>query len=166
MSEPIQTEAWVIQDQEFHQSYECNAPDVIFENFGDETVLLHLESGKYFSLNPSAMYFWELLCEGVAPREISTHVAARYNGSADSAALTRGFDALLVEMLSEKLLRPSPNRRALAAAETAPAKLPEVFQPPAISTYDDVAELLALDPVHDVGEEGWPHPAPPSPPQE
>jgi hypothetical protein len=156
----------VIQDQDFHQCYECNAPDVIFENFGDETVLLHLESGKYFSLNPSAMYFWELLCQGVAPREISTHIAARYNGSADGAALTRGFDALLEEILAESLVRPSPNRRALTEAGAGPAGLPEVFQPPTISTYDDVAELLALDPVHDVGEAGWPQPAPPSPRQE
>ena len=36
-------------------------------------------------------------------------------------------------------------------------KLP--FEAPVLYTYTDMAELLLLDPIHDVDETGWPKPA-------
>lgn len=156
----------MLPDRNSHQSFECNAPDVIFENFGDETVLLNLESGKYYSLNPLAMYFWEVLCQGVAPSEIAAHIAGSYNGNANAQntgiqALGADLGAMVEQMLSEGLIRPSSTSRAIADAASTQAGLPTEFSPPAIAAYDDVAELLLLDPVHEVGELGWPDPAPP-----
>jgi hypothetical protein len=145
-------------DQDRCQSFECNAPDVIFENFGDETVLLNLQSGKYYSLNPVAMFVWEILCQGVPPEEIATHLTASYNGAADPPAIAADLDALVQALRAETLIRLSPQSRSISQAATA-GQLPEQYLRPAIAAFDDVAELLLLDPVHDVSEVGWPHPA-------
>jgi len=34
------------------------------------------------------------------------------------------------------------------------------FVKPILQKYTDMADLLLLDPIHEVGEQGWPHPAP------
>ena len=37
------------------------------------------------------------------------------------------------------------------------------FETPVLEKYTDMAELLLLDPIHDVDATGWPHPAPDRP---
>jgi hypothetical protein len=34
------------------------------------------------------------------------------------------------------------------------------FAPPIFERYDDMRDLLTLDPIHEVSEEGWPHTRP------
>jgi hypothetical protein len=36
------------------------------------------------------------------------------------------------------------------------SSLPLVYTPPAIERFDDLADLLLLDPIHEVTEPGWP----------
>lgn len=40
------------------------APSVLFREFGDQAVLLHLDTERYFSLNDSALRMWTLLTSG------------------------------------------------------------------------------------------------------
>ena len=37
-------------------------------------------------------------------------------------------------------------------------QLTDLFEPPLISKYSDMQELLILDPIHDVSDAGWPNP--------
>lgn len=39
-------------------------PNVIFRRIGDEVVLFHLESDRFYELNGTAARFWELLNSG------------------------------------------------------------------------------------------------------
>jgi len=142
-------------------SFECNSPDVVFENFGDEVILLNLQSGRYYSLDPVGMYFWELLTQGVTPSAIGEKIAGTY--AADTGAIGSDLDALLAEFQAESLIRPAEATVQLSAATEPNAKLPAQYARPALSKFDDVAEMLLLDPVHDVGDAGWPQPAPPAP---
>ena len=47
---------------EFNPTYICN-PDVIYRELGDECVLLHLKTGKYYGLNPVGLRMWQLILE-------------------------------------------------------------------------------------------------------
>jgi hypothetical protein len=143
--------------------FECNAPDVVFENFGDEVILLNLRSGNYYSLDPLGMFYWEYLSQGVPPREIAAHICEFYAGQTEEAEIAGDLDALCAEFQSEELIRPSKTSRAVADISNATAILPAEYVCPAISKFDDVADMLLLDPVHDVSEVGWPHPAPANP---
>jgi Coenzyme PQQ synthesis protein D (PqqD) len=145
-------------------SFECNAPDVVFENFGDEVILLNLRSGNYYSLDPLAMLYWEYLSQGVPPRQIAAHICGSYGGKVDEASIANDLGALFAEFQSEGLIRPSNIARAIADVSNATARPPAEYARPTISRFDDVAEMLLLDPVHDVSEVGWPHPAPAKPP--
>jgi hypothetical protein len=143
-----------------NQSFECNAPDVVFENFGDEVILLNLQSGRYYSLDPIGMLYWEYLSVGVPPPQIAAHIANGFRDHGNPRELALDLDALLSEFQSEQLVRPSATSRALADVPEVKTKLPQTYARPVLSKFDDVAEMLLLDPVHDVSDAGWPNPAP------
>jgi hypothetical protein len=50
---------------------------------------------------------------------------------------------------------PTPPRAGSAAVSTGARRS---YAPPDVHKYDDLEELLRLDPVHDVDEVGWPVP--------
>jgi hypothetical protein len=141
------------------QSFECNEPDVVFENFGDEVILLNLQSGNYYSLDPIGMFYWECLSQGVPPREITAPICSFYAASVEQELIAEDLGALFSDFQSEGLIRPSNTRRDIAEI-TKTAKLPTEYACPTLSRFDDFAEMLLLDPVHDVSQAGWPHPAP------
>jgi hypothetical protein len=135
-------------------AFECNAPDVVLENFGDEAVILNLQTGSYYSLDGVGMFYWEHLSRGVPSRQIASHITGRY---ADPVAVTGDLDQLLAQFQAEGLIRSSKVVRAMAEI-TCTAELPAEYARPVLSKFDDVADMLLLDPVHDVSEVGWPHP--------
>src|SRR5579884_1631095 len=65
-------------DRSNTQCFECNAPDVVFENFGDEMILLNLQSGRYFSLSPTGTYYWECISQGVPDAEAVARMSTAY----------------------------------------------------------------------------------------
>jgi hypothetical protein len=140
-------------------SFECNAPDVVFENFGDEAVILNLQSGNYYSLDGVGMLYWEYLSQGVPPGQIAAHICSCYAAQADRADIAGDLDQLLSGLQSEGLIRSSKISRALAEVSGAATPLPAEYARPTLAKFDDVAEMLLLDPVHDVSEVGWPHPS-------
>jgi hypothetical protein len=43
-------------------------------------------------------------------------------------------------------------------ADPVPVTWPETYEPPVLKKYDDMADLLLVDPIHDVAaDKGWPH---------
>ena len=49
--------------------YEIYGPDVISEEMDDETVVINLESGCYYSLNAAATKIWEAVLSKMAIEE-------------------------------------------------------------------------------------------------
>ncbi len=142
--------------------FECNAPGVIFERFEDETVVINLDSGRYYTLDPMGAEVWRCLNQGVALDQLIAAFRRDYDGDADLIeASVREFVALL---LSEQLMRPTTSVDvARGDGAPAPRSAPpsrEAFRSPTLAKYDDMAEMLLLDPVHDVNEAGWPSAAP------
>jgi hypothetical protein len=84
-------------------------PDGVFaERVGDETVLLELQTGQYFGLNPVATRLWQLLGElGDTTRVLE--VAAR-EYAVDRDRLTQDLDGLVADLLARRLLSGHPGR--------------------------------------------------------
>jgi hypothetical protein len=57
-------------------------------------------------------------------------------------------------LVSEELLRESPAEPTEAVLEQTGEAL--VYAKPELQVYSDMKDLLLLDPIHDVSEEGWP----------
>lgn len=147
-----------------NQRYRINHPAVIAEVIDDEAIVVNLDSGAYYSLRNSACAIWELLTHHHTLLEVVASARATYAGSADE--IWDGVARLLDELVTESLLVPTDT----ASPDTAPAATSvlkargegdrPVFGQPVLEKFTDMADLLLLDPIHEVGEAGWPQRVP------
>lgn len=144
-------------------TFECNTPDVVFENFGDEVILLNLKTGRYFSLDPIGIACWDYLSRQVPLRGAIEGIGSAFP-SESAERIAGDLQRLLEQFIAEELLRPSS--LSPAASIAGHPKLPAAYAQPSLLKFEDVADMLKLDPVHDVSEVGWPHPPTPTRPVE
>lgn len=133
-------------------SFKINAPDVVSETIDGETVIINLYKGLYYNLNPSGSFIWTLLEAGFSNDGIYQFLRQSYSplSHEDEAAVSALFDRLIAEGLIVESKLPNP--------ETTPAlSSPASFESPILFKYADMQDLLALDPIHDVDETGWPN---------
>ena len=131
-----------------------NTPDVIHESFDNETVIVNLRVGVYFSLNETGLPLWEEIGRGTTEE----HLVATWQTKqgADEAGANAAVRAFLKELQEEQLIVTDPAE--IPAAPAGP--LPAAASRPALQKYTDLQDLLMLDPIHDVDERGWPHSKP------
>ena len=141
--------------------FECNAPGVIFERFEDETVVINLDSGNYYTLDAMAAAVWERLNESVPLGALVGELQRDYTG--DPAEIERAIREFVGLLLSEQLVRPvvappadQGNRADAGNGAASAVKSKGEFHAPQLGKYNDMAEMLLLDPVHDVDGAGWP----------
>jgi hypothetical protein len=142
------------------QTFRINTPAVVSEAFEDEIVIIHLESGAYYSLDQSGAAIWHWLQQGMSLAEIGARLGVTYRvGPEEIAHIIPHF---INELTQEQLIVP-----ACAADQPHPPSLPNMltpegravnapFTPPALTKFTDMQDLLLLDPIHDVGSSGWP----------
>ena len=129
--------------------YSINEPDVVAEDFNGQVVILNLANGHYFSLQGIAAPIWSLLLSECPPKEILASIGQAQPEMVDNSAR---FIERLVEL---NLIVPSGRARAVRNGIDASW----VGGSPQIQTFDDLAELIFADPIHDVDEQaGWPTP--------
>jgi hypothetical protein len=142
------------------ERYALRAPSVVQETIDGESVIINLETGRYFSLEGASAEAWQAIVGGLAPAEVADRLALGWSGAApEIAASVAGFVA---ELQAEGLVRPATADDPATPPAAAPPAAPLPFAGLALRRYDDLEELLLLDPVHDVDEAGWPHQAPPA----
>ncbi|HVZ76996.1 MAG TPA: PqqD family protein [Gemmatimonadaceae bacterium] len=78
------------------------APDQLSTQLSGETVILALQSGQYFGLDPVGTYIWEFLREPRRVHEVVAHVVSRYDVSDEQC--TRDVLALMGELASHGLV--------------------------------------------------------------
>ncbi|NTW51922.1 MAG: PqqD family protein [Chlorobiaceae bacterium] len=133
--------------------FEISSPDVVAEDFGSEIVVLNLSNGKYFSLRGVAADIWRDLASGLPPQILLDHLRSLQNIHADFV------QSFVLDLIREELIRPSkasPDSISPDAAQSVVA-LSKGAEAPILEIFDDMAELILSDPIHDVDEDiGWP----------
>ena len=140
--------------------YSLTNPNVVHETIDGETIILKLDTGVYYSLNDLRATVWSLLGRGCGVDEIAAMCAI-------------GFDAprTQIEESARELVADLEREELIVAASACPASagtpidhaLPEIalasgraLRRPILRKYDDMQDLLLIDPFHDVPQEGWP----------
>lgn len=134
-------------------AYRVNEEECAAQVIDGEAVIINLLNGTYYSLDKVGGEVWELAAAGRTVHEIVEHVTARYDVDTDRAR--RDVEHLTHELLGERLLvvaatpRAADDTRAALddLLETGPARPQRLaYVEPVLTTYRDMAELLALDP--------------------
>ncbi len=136
-------------------TYRVNSPSVASEIIDGEAVIMHLGSGQYFSTPGVGAVVWGMIEDGRAREEILQALDAGYE--ADRAVIGAALDEFLRELERHELIAPGESSASRAGASAQPAER-QPFVAPVLNVYTDMQDLLLLDPIHDVGQAGWPVP--------
>jgi hypothetical protein len=130
------------------------APQTLRELIEGEVVIINMTSGSYYSLVEVGATIWSLLEQGLSVESMLASLMNQYD--APVATIQSAVDALLVSLEAEELIVRAESEAASPLLElTAIEKQP--FVEPLLNKYNDMQELLLVDPIHDVDESGWPN---------
>ena len=134
------------------------ASHVVSDVFEDgEAAVIDLRSGAYFSLNPTGALLWPLVVAGTTVAALVDLARRRTDGGPQVAGAVEAFVAAL---LAEDLVEEAPDVTDGAGSDAPDGDGPPIpFVAPELQRFDDLQELLLLDPIHDVSDRGWPHTA-------
>jgi hypothetical protein len=139
--------------------FRINAPAVIFERFDEELVTINMDKGSYHSMAGSAADAFVLLSEEATAGELADALSNKYAATAEEIATAL---APFLEQLRDEQLIVSVETRKLRDPLRIPGEESGVpFAAPGLQAFRDLEGLLLLDPVHEVGDEGWPPPSEP-----
>ena len=134
--------------------YRLNGPQVVSETVDDETIVVHLDTGTYHSIKGDGMLLWNAFIDGASLAEIAVAVAERTGASSEQ--VEQSLAAFSTKLLAEGLIVPSES----GAGPSSPVDLSgggSGLLEPSLESYSDMQDLILLDPVHEVDEQGWPH---------
>ena len=135
--------------------FRLNTANVIHETMDGEVIAIHLVTGAYYSMQHVGAAIWQLLVAGHSVAEIHDVLAAHGNG--DGADVRTALARFVDQLVTEELLV-----AADAVAPAAPPAMPPLprrpFRPPVLAKFTDMADMLLLDPIHEVEDTGWPTP--------
>jgi hypothetical protein len=132
--------------------YEVSA-SVRHERLDDEVIAIDLDTGAYFALDGVAAVCWSLLAAGGAVDAVVDMMAADFEAARDT--VQSDVQRFVAELVQMHLLTPV-DREPVSVESACAMKPTSEYRAPAIERFDDLEELLVLDPIHEVDEAGWP----------
>ena len=136
-----------------------NASQVVAEIIEGEVVIIHLGTGTYYCLAGAGADVWTGLIEQASVAEILDRITARWDTTAEVAE--RDLRPLIDDLIAEDLAYLDGHTGEPATvATTARGDRRQPYAAPVLEKFTDMQDLILLDPVHEVGDEGWPHPRP------
>lgn len=138
------------------QVYALASASVVHEVIDGEAIIMDMRSGSYYSTDGIGALVWSAALSKAARGQI-VEAAERAFPDADAAAEVARF---LDHLLGAGLLRAETHTGTAAMAPDFTGAGP--WRAPALSSHQDMQDLLLLDPIHDVDATGWPMPKDPA----
>ena len=132
---------------------------VMSEILDGEAVIVDLRTGRYHGAQGVAATAWSVLGRvadlGTIVREVSVvHAPVPID-------VEVRISAFIDQLLAAELIVEVAGSAVSPTAESARSVSPSPWNDPVLESHNDLEDLLLLDPVHDVGADGWPQVAPP-----
>lgn len=150
------------QTMNSQRCYRINRPNVVFETFDDEIVIINLDSCNYYSLDRIGANIWGLIDSGAAVSEIVEWVTNRYEGSSLND-IENAVNQSIAELEKEDLIVPdkvkkNENRKELGIeVKTESGTEKYIFEKPVLQKYTDMQHFLSVDLIREVDCTDWPH---------
>ena len=133
-------------------------PQAMHETIDGETIVIDLSTGTYYSLRGSGPTIWNAIASGASREAIIDDLENAYE--ATPGEIAKATDTFLSELEAEQLIAKGNGAGPSAGSTPAPTETRSAFEAPQLEKYEDMQDIILLDPVHMVDDQGWPHPAP------
>lgn len=138
------------------KKYKIPSSAVIHELLDGEVIIANLDNGTYYSLRDSAVSLWQMLVSGFSSDEIKNTISEKF--SPLSEQILNEADSFADQLCEENLLvlNNTPSEKLNVENLIWPSR----WSTPVLEKYDEMKNLLMLDPIHEVDEQGWPSQSP------
>jgi hypothetical protein len=124
-----------------------------FDTVDAETLVIDTANGHLFMLAGTLSTIWERFLQPADLDDVERSARGRFGDEA-ATALRAALDELLQAGLLVEIGEPAGEVAAIDVP------WPDEFVLPTIERFDDIADIMSLDPIHDVSSSGWPHARP------
>jgi hypothetical protein len=136
--------------------FRINAPDVADQTIDNETIIINFQNGAYYSTADTGSVIWEQIASGASVDQIVSLFTR--HGADQHTTIEQAVRDFVADLERESLIV-ALERPPAAVDPAEPAGLSggrEGYQSPVLERFTDMQDLLLLDPIHDVDEQGWP----------
>lgn len=135
------------------KTYQLDSTNIAQEVFGNEAVLINIPLGKYYSIRgTTGIRVLELLQKPANTETVLATIQNEFQSDKISAKVE--IEYLLSQLENENIITETSLTDPVISEES-PIKLP--YEKVELEIFDDMQELILLDPIHDVESfRGWP----------
>lgn len=134
-------------------TYTTASNAIVHEFLDDEVIIANLDTGCYFSVRGSGIPIWQLLIGGMDSNILLSRLAHQYGELPNQCGSE--IEAFISSVTADGLLAVTNDVTRVADSEAVIHFL-SAYMSPIIEKYDEMTDLLMLDPVHEVDAQGWP----------
>jgi hypothetical protein len=128
---------------------------VVADRFGEETFLVNFRNGRYYAMRGAGGLIWRELERPQSAASILGRLERACGGTLPETAPSD--IVLFLGLLKTQGLVVESAETAGGAPALAESGEPGAYQSPVLEVFDDLSELISVDPVHEVdNERGWP----------
>lgn len=139
--------------------YPIDATNISHERLEDEVIIINLARGAYYSGSGPAADVWTLISQGASVEEATALLSAAY--AHDAEMVRKDVEQCVATMIEREIIRGDETPSRPTADLALPKGARSAWTMPNFDECMDMWDLIQLDPIHDVGEAGWPFaPAP------
>jgi hypothetical protein len=127
-----------------NQRLSSNDAEVTAQIIDGEAIIIRLSDGMYFSMNGAGSVAWGLIERRGSFGEIVASFLERYDAPAER--IREDLSILAAELLRERLITESLEPGQSGSVAPLPVDARQPYEPPRLHQYQDMKDLLALDP--------------------
>lgn len=122
-----------------------------FEDFGNEIVIINTNTGSYYTISGSSVTVLRWLFLPITIEKVKSLIEETFPNEVSDAST-------FVEWLKlQELIQAVENSEVTEDEQNITSESPIIFNDWTYSRFDDMSDLIQLDPIHDVSDKGWPH---------
>jgi hypothetical protein len=137
------------------QNLNLNLENTSWERIDGEIIVISYNTGKYYSVNKQGSDLLYLI-EMKVKRELWYEILKlNFQNFAENTETTQKIDEFVEKCLNEKLLIGGETN--IEKVELLNDYTRDNWESPELRIFDDLTDILLIDPVHDTSLEGWPN---------
>jgi hypothetical protein len=139
--------------------FKINTPNIVHELIDGEVIIVNLKQGDYYSLLNTSAEIWTEIEREQSSAQIVAQLTQNYQEEPEIIAqgVQLFIDQLIEEGIITELARDIQENEIFSHEFGNNDIDKPPFEMPKLSKYTDMEDLLALDPIHEVDEMGWPN---------
>jgi hypothetical protein len=139
--------------------FKINTSNIVHELIDGEVIIVNLKQGDYYSLLNTSAEIWTEIERGQSSAQVVAQLTQNYQEEPEIIA--QGVQLFIEQLIEEGIITElagdiQENEIISHGFGNNSIDKPP-FEMPKLSKYTDMEDLLALDPIHEVDETGWPN---------